>query len=95
MVNIPTDGKLFTGVGTGLELTVTDENGETIPNVTVMESVAPSTTTQNPNPVTFPNGTVTDLVGKGLQTSNPVTRQQAANIILPILATPTTVTQDH
>jgi hypothetical protein len=39
MVNIPIAGKLFTGVGTLLELTVMDQNGDAIPNVTVMESV--------------------------------------------------------
>jgi RHS repeat-associated protein len=95
MVNIPIAGKLFTGVGTLLELTVMDQNGDAIPNVTVMESVTPRTTTQNQDPVTSPNGTITDLVGRGVGTSDPVTRQEAANIIRPILTTPTTMTQDH
>ena len=95
LVNIPVDGKFFNGVGSILQLTIRDQNGRPIPNVTVMESVTPSTTDQNPNPVTSSTGTISDVVGVGERTSTPLTRQQAGNLIVPILVTPTTVTQTH
>jgi hypothetical protein len=51
MRNYPFGGSLFTGVGAYLELMPTDQNGNRIPNVTIIESVSPSVTIQNPNPV--------------------------------------------
>jgi RHS repeat-associated protein len=95
MVNIPVDDKFFTGVGSILQLTIRDQSGRPIPNVTVMESVTPSTTTQNPNPVTSSTGTISDVVGVGQHISTPLTRQQAGSLIVPILATPSTETQTH
>lgn len=95
MLNIPFAGRLFTGVGSILELTVTDQNGDAIPNATVMESVTPSTTTQSADPITFPTGTVTDLVGRGVNRSDPVSVDEGISILKTVLQTPTTITQDH
>ena len=96
LVNIPMGGQFITGVGSILELTPLDQDGKPIPNVTVIESVTPKTTIQNPNPVTFPKGTVTDLVGRGKQTPQMLTLTEAGEIIVPILSKPTpTVTQHH
>jgi hypothetical protein len=95
-VNIPFNGNYINGVGSIIRFTIRDQNGDPIPNVTVLESVTPRTTIQNPNFVTFPDGVVTDLVGRGTQSSQPLTIQQAGNVIVPILATPTPpVVQDH
>lgn len=96
MVNIPIPGNEFlTGVGTIIELTPLDQNGNPIPDITVLESVTPSTTIQNPNFVTFPGGVVTDIVARGAHTTAPLTLQQAGDIIVPILSTPTTISQTH
>ena len=97
MVNVPFGGRLFTGVGAILELTPTDQNGKPIPNVTVIESVQPSDTIQNPNPVTLPTGTVTDLVGSGERhpASQPKSMEQAGEIIVPRLDNPRTINQTH
>jgi hypothetical protein len=96
LVNIPFNGNYINGVGSVIRLTIRDQNGNPIPNVTVFESVTPRTTIQNPNFVTFPEGVVTDLVGRGTETSQPLTRQQAGQVIVPILATPTPpVMQNH
>jgi hypothetical protein len=97
MVNVPFGGSLFTGVGGFLQLTPTDQNGKPIPNVTVIESVRPSSTIQESNPVTSPSGIVTDLVGSGERhpASQPKTIEQAAEIIVPRLNTPRTITQTH
>jgi hypothetical protein len=97
MVNVPFGGSLFTGVGGFLQLTPTDQNGNPIPNVTVIESVSPSSTIQASGPVTSRSGTVTDLVGSGERhpASQPKTLEQAAQIIVPRLNAPTTITQTH
>ena len=97
MVNVPFGGSLFTGVGGFLQLTPTDQNGNPIPNVTVIESVSPSSTIQASTPVTSRSGTVTDLVGSGERhpASQPKTLEQAAQIIVPRLNAPTTITQTH
>jgi len=97
MVNYPFGGSLFTGVGAFLKLTPKDQNGNPIPNVTVIESVSPSDTIQNPSPVTSPTGTVTDLVSTGERhpASQPKSMGQAAAIIVPRLDTPRTITQTH
>ena len=76
-------------MGSILEFTPTDQNGKHIPNVTVLESVTPSTTIQTPEPVTFPNGTVTDMVGRGTVSAQPLTHEQRTNLVAQILATPT------
>ena len=97
MRNYSFGGSLFTGVGALLELTPTDQNGQPIPNVTVIESVTPSDTIQNSNPVTSPTGTVTDLVGTGERhpASQPKTLDQAGDVIVPRLNTPRTINQTH
>jgi len=90
-------GNLFTGVGAMLSLTPTDQNGDAIRNVTVIESVSPSDTIQNPMPVTSPTGTVTDLLGSGERhpASQPKSYEQAGQIIVPRLDKPRTITQKH
>jgi RHS repeat-associated protein len=97
MLNVPFGGSLFTGVGGFLDLTPTDQDGKSIPNVTVIESVSPGTTIQESNPVTSPSGTITDLVFSGERhpTSEPKTVEQAAAIIVPRLDNPRTITQTH
>jgi RHS repeat-associated protein len=96
LVNILFNGSYFNGVGSIIRFTIMDQNGKPIPNVSVLESVTPQTTIQNPNFVTFPDGVVTDLVGRGTYTPQPFTLQQAGNVIVPILATPTPpVVQGH
>jgi RHS repeat-associated protein len=96
LVNIPFNGNYINGVGSIIRFTIRDQNDDPIPNVTVLESVTPRTTIQNPNFVTFPEGVVTDLVGRGTETSQPLTRQQAGQVIVPLLATPTPpVVQNH
>jgi hypothetical protein len=84
-------------VGALLSLTPTDENGDPIRNVTVIESVSPSNTIQNSEPVTSPTGTITDLVGSGERhsASQLKTYKKAGQIIVPKLDTPTTIVQTH
>lgn len=96
LVNIELGGQFITGVGSIVEFTPRDQNGQAIKNVTVLESVTPSTTIQATEPVTFPDGVITDLVGRGVRTPQPLTYQQAGKVIVPILATPTKpVIQGH
>jgi len=96
LTNLPFQGSYINGVGSIVSFTIRDGNGKLIPNVIVLESVTPRTTIQNSDPVKFPNGVVTDLVGRGTRTSQMLTMQQAGNVIVPILATPTpSKTQYH
>ena len=105
-LNVPTaDGQFFQGYGTNLRLTPTDQNGNSIPNVTVREEVnstltlngvvAPTNTLQNPAPVTSPTGVVPDLVSHGVITPARVDEgsQATREGMRSILATPTTLTQ--
>ena len=97
MRNFEFGGSLFTGVGALLALTPTDQNGDAIRNVTVIESVSPNDTIQNPNPVTSPTGTIGDLVGTGER--HPATQrksiEEAGAIIVPRPDTPRIITQTH
>jgi hypothetical protein len=96
LVNIPYKGEYITGVGSMVNFTVRDENGDPIPNVTVLESVIPASTRQNSEFTTFPDGVITDLVGRGVQTTQMLTIRQAGDVIVPILASPTPpITQYH
>ncbi len=105
-LNVPTaNGQFLQGYGTDLRLTPTDQNGNSIPNVTVREEVnstltlngvvAPTTTLQNPAPVTSPTGVVPDQVAHGIITPARVNEgsQATREGMRSILATPTTLTQ--
>ena len=94
-MNIPVLGMYFNGVGSIIRFTIRDQNGDPIPNVTVLESVTPATTIQNPDFVTSSDGVVTDLVGRGEKSPKPLTIRQAGNVIVPILATPTPPVVQH
>jgi RHS repeat-associated protein len=105
-LNVPTaDGRFFQGYGTNLRLTPTDQNGNSIPNVTVREEVnstltlngvvAPTETLQNPAPVASPTGVVPDQVSHGVITPTRVDEgsQSTRDGMRGIVATPTTLTQ--
>lgn len=105
-LNVPTaDGLFFQGYGTNLRLTPTDQNGNSIPNVTVRKEVnstltlngvaAPTETLQNPAPVTSPTGVVPDQVAHGVITPARVDEgsQSTRDGMRGILATPTVVLQ--
>jgi hypothetical protein len=84
----------FSGMGSLIEFTVSDQNGNPMSDVTVIEMVTPASTIQNSSPVTRADGKIVDLVGQG-SFDTPRTDREARDIARNARETPQTVVQDH
>jgi RHS repeat-associated protein len=82
----------FTGIGAFLNLTPLDQNGKSIPNITVIESVIPSETIQNSAAVVYKDGVIKDLIVTGQLHSAGVSVSLSA-IAAQKVSSPLTITQ--
>ena len=84
----------FSGMGSLIEFTVKDQNGDPMSNVTVTEAVTPATTVQNSSPVTRDDGKIVDLVGRG-SFGPQLTNEQARAVARDVRNTGNHIVQDH
>ena len=84
----------FSGMGSLIEFTVKDQNGEPMSDITVIEIVTPVSTVQNSSPVTRADGKIVDLVGRG-SFGAPLTDQEARDVASDARNKPSNIVQDH
>jgi hypothetical protein len=84
----------FSGMGSLIEFTIRDQQGQPMSNVTTTEAVTPASTVQNPDPVTRADGTFVDLVGRG-SFGPQLTNDQARAAARDARNNPNNIVQDH